>query len=306
MNEQFRKPKGFGEILDQTFRLSKNRFVEFFTIFLIIVGPVFLLQAIVQLLSGRGFFREFETGDTWYEQLFATFDQSNVETASIGEDISSIFVSLIAMILTAVAYGAILFAINHIKNEESYTVGSVIKQAFSRFWGILGSSLLFGVILFGLFIIPLIIIIIGGMAGSFIEPVTGIIFVIVFMLGLTLGVGLLATRWGFYLGSTVLDKESPGLSQSWNLTRKQTWKLFGLYLILYLVTGIVSTAVESIFGVVLGASVLFTILVNLFSLITSMIFAVGYSVMFLDSKTRNTGEDLQEMLNDYQEEQQPR
>lgn len=63
MDPQFNKPKGFGEILDHTFRLSKKRFKDFFLIFLILVGPVYLLDALLQLLGGTNFFREIDGGE---------------------------------------------------------------------------------------------------------------------------------------------------------------------------------------------------------------------------------------------------
>ena len=52
-------------------------------------------------------------------------------------------------------------------------------------------------------------------------------------------------------------------------------------------------------GIVLGNSVLLTLIANLVTLITTMIFYVGYGVMYLDLKTRHDGDDIKEMLEDY-------
>ena len=47
MDERFNRPKGFGEILDLTFSLSKNKFRDFFFISLIFMGPIYLIQALI-------------------------------------------------------------------------------------------------------------------------------------------------------------------------------------------------------------------------------------------------------------------
>ncbi|WP_064094268.1 hypothetical protein [Rossellomorea aquimaris] len=303
MNEQFSRPKGFGEILDHTFRLSKNRFKDFFLIYLILVGPVYLLQGLIQLAAGTSFFRAAGNSGNWIEDIINSF---NTETVAVSEpinmaaEIGIALIGLIAIILLPVAEAAILFALNHIRKNEEYTVKKVIKQAFSRFWPIIGSSILFGLIVFGLIVVPMIIIGIGGgVFGVFMEPSVGIIFAIIAFLAVAVGIAYLLTRWSFYFGAVVLENDAPGISRSWTLTKKRTWVLMGLYIIFSLIVGIVSIAFELSFGALLGNSVVYGMIINLVSLFTGMVFAVGYGVMFLDLKTRHDGDDLNEMIDDY-------
>ena len=156
MDKKFTTPKGFGEILDHTFQLTKNHFKDFFMILLIFMGPVYLLQAILQLSSGTSFFREVGSGGVWFEQILSSFEETGTfDSSSLGADIGLIVVGLISAILAPVAEAAILFTINHVRKNEDYTVGSVIKQAFSRFWPMIGSSILFFLITVGVIIIPL-------------------------------------------------------------------------------------------------------------------------------------------------------
>jgi hypothetical protein len=301
LDKKFTTPKGFGEILDHTFSLSKNRFKDFFMILLIFMGPVYLLQAILQLMSGTSFFREVGTGGTWYEQILTSFEETGTfDSTSLGADIGLIVIGLLSAILAPVAEAAILFVINHVRKNEEYTVGSVIKQAFSRFWPMIGSSILFGLICMGIIIIPLGIAGVSGVAvGALVDPVIGILLGIVLFLVFALGVGLLLTRWSFYFGSVVLDKDSPGLGRSWRLSRKRTWVLFGLYIVFYLIISSIVFGVQMTFGLVLGNSVLLTLITNIVTLFTTMIFSVGYGVMYLDLKTRNDADDLKDMLEDY-------
>ncbi|MEH6954756.1 hypothetical protein [Neobacillus drentensis] len=301
MDKKFTTPKDFGEILDHTFQLTKNRFKDLFMILLIFMGPVYLFQAILQLLSGTSFFREFGSGGAWFEQILSSFEETGTfDSSSLGADIGLIVVGLISAILAPVAEAAILFTINHVRKNEDYTVGSVIKQAFSRFWPMIGSSILFFLITIGIIIIPLAIVgVIGGVVATMVNTVLGILLGVVLFLGFAVGIGLLLTRWSFYFGSVVLDKDSPGLGRSWRLSRKRTWALMGLYIVFYFIISSISFGVQMTLGIVLGNSVLLTLISNLVTLVTTMIFSVGYGVMYLDLKTRNDADDIKEMLEDY-------
>ena len=305
MDPQFNKPKGFGEILDHTFRLSKKRFKDFFLIFLILVGPVYLLDALLQLLGGTNFFREIDGGGSWFEQILTSFNGTSTEFTTTDSSTSILTIlgagitGILSMILLPIAEAAILFALNHIRKNEEYTVKMVIKQAFSRFWPIIGSAILFGLITVGIIIIPIMIVSFGGVFGASMDPIRGVIFVIITILAFGVGIGYLLTRWSFYFGAVVLENEAPGLSRAWSLTKNRTWPLMGLYIVFTLIVTIINSSVELSFGAVLGSSVLFSLIVNVVTLFTSMVFAVGFAVMFLDLKIRHDGDDLKEMIEDY-------
>lgn len=270
-------------------------------ILIIFMGPVYLIQAIIQLATGTSFLRQGGSGGAWYEQMLSGLEESGtIDTGNMGADISIIVISLIGGLLFPVAEAAILFMLNHLRNDEEFTVSSVIKQAFSRFWPILGSNILFGLICLGIFLVPLGIAIGLGIGVSMsIHPVVGVLLGILVFLAFALGLGLLITRWSFYFGSVVLDKQSPGFTRSWRLSKKRTWVLFGLYIVFYLIISSISFAIQLTFGALLGNSVLLTLISNMVSLFTTMIFSVGYGVMYLDLKTRHDAEDLKDMIEDY-------
>ncbi|MFZ3579972.1 hypothetical protein ACOI1D_18825, partial [Virgibacillus sp. DJP39] len=127
----------------------------------------------------------------------------------------------------------------------------------------------------------------------------GIAFGIILFLGLGLVVALLFVRWSFYLGVVAFGDDAPGLSRSWDLTRKQTWKLLGLYVIFTIIIVIVSSAVEVPAIFLLGNSVSYGIIINLVSLLTTVIFSVGYAIMYFDLKMRADAEDIKELIEDY-------
>jgi hypothetical protein len=316
MNSELNKPKGFGQILDQTFRLSKNKFLDFFLIFLILLGPIYLLQALFELVAGTNFFRETGAGDNWFEQFINSFEGTAetepVTTGSLGAGIASFLLGIVSTVFSLVASAAVLFAVNHIRKNEEFTVGQIIKQAFSRFWPLVGSSIVFGLILFGIIVVPLFIfgisgVFVAGFSGIFTgESLAGSIVTILFMLlallAAAVGIGYLVTRWSFYIGVVAIDKEAPGIGTSWNLTKGRGWLAFGVYLVLLILTGVITTAFEFVLGAALGYSVLFTLILNLVTMVTTVITSVGFAVMFFDLKARNDAEDLQEMIEEYKED----
>jgi hypothetical protein len=300
MNGDFRKPKGFGEILDHTFRLCKNRFSDFFLIALIVMGPIYLLQAIIMLLSGTGFVREVGQGETWVEQIISTFDETEGTATSFSTDIGEFVSIILLLVFYPIAMAAVLFAIQRLRNDTDFTAGMVVKQAFSKFWGIFGSSLLVGLIAFGMIFVSIMAVIFIGVFGAFVEPVSAIIFSVVLFLGAWLVIALLFVRWGFYLGPVVFEGEIPGMGRSWRLTKKRTWRLLGIYLILILITSIIDYVINIVFGIFLGNSVLFTVIAGVVSIFTAMILMVGYAVIYFDLVTRQEGSDLKEMIADYE------
>ncbi|MFD1706880.1 hypothetical protein ACFSCZ_09070 [Siminovitchia sediminis] len=299
MEEKFSRPKGFGQILDHTFSLSKTHFKDFFLILLIFMGPVYLLQALVQWASGVSFFREVGTGDNWFDQMVNSFDETQ-QPVNVAGDLGIALVGFIMLFLAPVAGAAIMIAIDRVRKGESYTVGSVIKQAFSRYGPMLGSTILYGIIAFALFIVPLIITVLAGIFGAFIDPAFGIISAILLFIGFGIGMGLLLTRWSLYFGSVVFKEDTPGLNRSWMLTRGRTWVLFGLYIVFSLIVMAISVAMEMTFGMLLGNSVLLSLIINFVSIFTTLIFTVGYAVMYFDAKLRYDADDLKAMIDDYQ------
>lgn len=294
MESKIDSPKGFGQILDLTFSISKKKFSQFVLIMLIFMGPIYVLQAIMELASGVGFFIEMEKGGTWFENVLGSFEES-----SVGADAALAVSGLLSLIFAPISAAAIMFALNHIRKGEEYTVGSVIKEAFSRFWPMLGSNILFGLIVVGLYFIPMLIVFFVGIMGAVMFPVAGIALAVLLFLGFTFGLGLLLTRWSFYFGSVVLKEGTPGLSRSWELTKGRLWVTFGLYVIFTLIITCISMALEFSFGFMIGNSVLLSMIINVGTLFTTMIFTVGYTVMYFDLKARHDADDLREMIGDY-------
>lgn len=283
MKEMFDEPMRFAQILETTIQITKKHFSKLFLIALIFMGPIILLQALGELIGGRGFFVDMN-----YSQLldasFETYEDPMLVT-SLPEDITMTIITLFALIFYPILSASIILLVKRVKDEEDYTVGELIKKAFTRFWPLLWSTLLLGVIVFGILIIPTILIITIGITTMFTDPLTGIGIIIILLLIGFVGFGLLFTRWSFYLPAVLFDRVAPGLTVSWNLTKGRTWKLFALYVVFILITLVVNLVFE-LSGLLLGASVLYGILINVAILLTTLFTTVGGAVMYFDSVTR--------------------
>lgn len=299
MNNQLNKPKGFGEILDQTFRISKYRFKDFFMILLILVGPVYILQAIIDLATGKNFLRQESTGGTWYENMLNNFELAEVSSTNLAADIGFAIVSLLVLFTYPVAQAAILIGVNHIKQNREFTIGSLIKQAMGRFFPMIGSTIVYILIAIGIFFGLIFISVFASMIFIMLDFVIGLILSIVLGIFLFLVGAFLLTRWSFYFGSVVMDKNSPGLTRSWRLSKGRTFKLIGLYLIFIFITFSIAVSLQFSFQAILGDSVLLGLIVSFTTLLTTLIMAVGYAVMYLDLKVRHDADDLRDLIDDY-------
>ncbi|MGN8647166.1 hypothetical protein ACTNEO_15385 [Gracilibacillus sp. HCP3S3_G5_1] len=297
MNEKITKPLGFGEILDQTFRIIKGNFKPLFMITFFVMVPIFVLQALILSLTGRDLIISGNPGQSLFEQLVTGAE--SVATTTLQEDLVSMLVNFLILLAAPILAGAITLAVKNAREGNDLMAKNMIKQALPRYWPLLGSTMLFGLIIFGLLIPPFMIIGIVGALFMFIDPILGFGIILLTSLAIFIGVGLLVTRWSLYLPAVLFDKVAPGLSKSWRLTKKQTWKFFGLFIVLFIITTIISSILQLPL-IFLGNSVLFHLLTNIISLISSIVFTVGYAVMYFDSSIRQEGTDLKEMIKEYE------
>ncbi|WP_100011749.1 glycerophosphoryl diester phosphodiesterase membrane domain-containing protein [Lentibacillus sediminis] len=296
--ESLNRPKRFGEILDVAFRLSKQHFSKFFLIVLLLIGPLYLLRSLTLLMGGTSFFRETANGSNFLEQTLNSFTMTTDTTLAQG--LAGSFIDILTIFFIPVAYAAVLLAVARLKNGEDFAVGEVIKQAFSKYWSLLGGTLLFALIAFAMIFVPLIAVIIVGTISMFADPIAGILIILILGLGIGLTAGYFLMRWSFFLGFTVFEDRVPGLGDSWRLTKGNSWKVFGLFIIFFLIFAAIGLAVDAILVMLLGNSVLYSIMVNLVTLFTSMIFMVGYAVIYFDLNVRHDGADLEHMIDDYE------
>ncbi|MUV37518.1 hypothetical protein JNUCC1_01324 [Lentibacillus sp. JNUCC-1] len=297
MNGNAQSPKSFGQILDYTFRLSKRYFKDFFLIVLIFTGPVYLIQALIELASGTSLVTGLSEGGSYLDRLVSSVDET--ANTSLFQDVLLMLTGLVSIILGPLAAVGIMHGVHHASRGERVDAGDLLRRPLAKLWPIIGSSLLVGVIFFAIVFVPLMIIIFMGVFGAFIEPISAILFSVLMGLGLMLGVALLAARWGFYLGPVAFENNTPGIGRSWHLSKGQTWKIVGIFLILFIITGTITSVIDFVMTLLMGYSVLHTVLTGVVTLVLNVIMYVGYAVVYFDLKVRNDADDLEGMIADY-------
>jgi hypothetical protein len=308
------KPLKFGEVLDVIFRIMKQHFLGLFMIMLVLLGPLYLVQGLSLLLGGANFFRDTTKGP-WYNTIMDPF-LSGDPSMELGSAtiIAVIITSLILFIVSfPVASAAIILAIDKVRKGEAIEVSGAIRGAFSRFFPLIGASIVYMLIFVGSYIglVLIIFLMIGaagmttGFTGDIFPGFLSIIGLILLSIVLIFPFIYFMTRWGFYFPATTMDKVSPGLTSSWRLTRKNFWRLIGLFIVISILTSLISVAFQLLVGLIFGASVLGSIFTSLFTMITYLIYMIAYGVVYFDLKVRNEATDIMAIVESYENKIDP-
>ncbi len=306
------KPKSFSEILDHTFQIVKQNFSSLFLLVLVLLGPLYLIQTIFMLASGTSFFRQ--TGDgSFLENFLQDIEGTGAPGASFPANIDNlglmityaVIMPIIAIILYILAQSSIILATKKIQNQESWTNGEVIKQALSRFWPLLGSSLLFIVMVFGAFVLFVFVITMVGSLMQGTSMVGATVTILIIVLAFMGGFAYLFTKMSVFFAAVTFEKVAPGIAKSWRLTKGRFWQTLGVYVVFYILISITSAIINMVMTLLLGNSVVASLVSYLVTMITTLIFFVGYSILYMDLKVRNEADDLKEMIDSYKTETTP-
>jgi len=306
-------PLSFGEILDVTFRILRQNFAKLFLLMLILVGPVYLLQ-VIGLISGGMSFLPGSTAQVGLTSLLEGFTQSQGPSLGIPYFVLVLISSLLLIFISLpVSYTSLILAVDQIREEGIVILPTIIRQAFSRYWPLLGGTAVYGLLGFALYIGIILIITVylavgigfGSLSGlqSGIPPGLGLHILVIILLSIAGICGLiyLMTRWGFYFAATVFEPVSPGIGKSWSLTRNYFWRLFGLYFVVAIINLIISVVLQMAIKFLLGGSVLAFLLTSLVSILVMIMPVIAYAVTYFDLRVRNEGTDLQALLENYQD-----
>lgn len=307
-HHRFEKPLSFGEILDVTFRTIKENFSRLFLIMLILEGPFELLYSVSKALGGVSLLRAPNSGQG-IASLLDSLKQSG--TGMQNTMFELVYYLLLLLISVPMAYASLIVATDQIRKKEPVNIFSSIKRAFSRYWALLGGSMVYALIMFALIIGITAIIVsylaisgaaeaLSGLAvGNFAGFGIHLVVIIVLSIGTFCGFIYLITRWSFFFASIVFEKVSPGLGKSWKLTRGHFWRLVGLYIVLTIILIIIMAIFQAAIYYFLGDSVLAYLLISLVSIPISMTSYIAYALIYFDLRVRNEATDLKGMIETY-------
>ena len=109
----------------------------------------------------------------------------------------------------------------------------------------------------------------------------------------------LFTKMSLFFAAVTYEKVAPGISKSWRLTKGRFWPTLGLYLVFYILIMITASIINMVMTLILGSSVVASLIYYLVTIVTTLIFFVGYSLLYMDLKVRNEADDLKGMIDSY-------
>lgn len=307
------KPLSFGRILDMTFRMVKNYFGKLYLFPVALHGPCYVLILLAFATAGIPLITDPDT------QFFSLFESRLAGSPEIPTDyfsashyiIYGLGMFLLTFIAIPVSTAAVIIATGQIRQNQTPDFGPVLKQAFSRYWALLGGSIVYGLICFAIIVGVIIILTLtlglslglefladGGLGGADVSGGKMLSLVLLGIAGFA-GVAYVLVRWSFFFPAIVFEKVSPGIGKSWRLTRRSFWRVFGLYLVITITLGLISLIVQALLSAFLGNSVLATLVSYLITMLIYMMTTVAYAVTYFDLRIRNEAADLKEILSSY-------
>lgn len=255
------QPMGAGELLDATFRLYRSRFGLFFGIFALVELPISLISLALAVAGGGA----------------GAADAPFLMAAPSGP--VALAVVAIAVLHWIVAYpvldGAAIRATADVLEGRAVAIGPAYRAALSRFWPLIGTSVLAGL---------------AAMLGAVLLVIPGII----------LGLRYLVAHQVVILEGEAYRR---ALGRSRRHTAGDLWRLFLLYflfmvlmLVLQVVLNVPIGAVAGLLGLAPAlAGVITNMVASLASAVTMPLFSIFTTLLYFDLLLRKEGADLERM-----------
>lgn len=309
-----KKPMGVGEIIDRSFQVYRQHFKKIFILMLLLLAPVFFLQSfLLNDWSVMPIIPDYSQAGHSIENYFIEFFEPSDEmmTGSILKIV--LFVLFVLPLTYLIVYPISLTSIVHLVgahlNGTNLQLGDMLKKSMRRFWPIVGSTTLFGIIMFSImfgtffsFSIFFSIVMLSGevMAPAFVDGAGGIVLFILFFIFaffLMFAVPIFfAIKWGFYLPFVAEGKDALGLGKSWSVTKGNFWRIFLIGLILMVIHGVLDAGFSMLILAGLGFSILGQLLQIFVSLLVTPILMTVFAVTYFDLCIRKEGSDIDELL----------
>ncbi len=194
--------------------------------------------------------------------LFFFWSQAHVAPGTPPKFTSASFVvpALVGGLLAIIARAAILTAAFQDMRDQPVNVGQSLRNGLARIFPIIGMSILLGL---------------GVAAGSVLLIIPGIILLVM---------------WSVALPACVVEQLGPieSLSRSAALTKGHRWKLFGIILIVGLVSGIGSAVIGAALALT-HTPIVFTVGSYIWQTINIAFQSIAYVVMYRDLRVAKEG-----------------
>lgn len=273
----------------------------------IIVVPLALLSGLVATLAfgtAPGFVEMLQ--DPELAQSFVLGDVPGNIWTLMG---AAIFSAIASLLLTPLIYGiAVHVAATGYRSGEVDPMTSV-RAAARRYWGLLGTTILQGLVPFLFFLVPIVLLIAGAVAETGglaaiggLGMLVSLVFAIIAIVRLVLAIPAL-----------LIERIGPveALQRSNTLVKGKTGMVLLTFIVVYIITAIIGGVLTFPFSAGGGAigdvagAVLTTLGQMVSSLVTNALIGVAIVLVYFDRRVRNEGYDLTELAAELGEPQNP-
>lgn len=187
------------------------------------------------------------------------FDPGSPETRDVLQYLSTDGYTVVQSIGTLFLTGMLCVVVAEAVLGRRVSIGQSWAKVKGRIWALIGVSLLTllivlsPLIVMGLLIAGLVVSIGDGGGGA----VAGVVVLALFVFFVALGVmAYLWIKLHFAVPVTVLERQGPiaSIKRSWELTRFQWWRIFGILLLTAILVGIVTMILSVPAGIIAGVS----------------------------------------------------
>ncbi len=294
------RPMDIGEVLDTSFKVFRFAWKPMAMISLINAVPMVLFTGYFQSVLAV------DTGNPSNSLLLQSLLRAGTGDWRGIATMISIYVGyiLLYILLVPLVNGALATAIWDVVLGSAPTAGNALRRAGRRYLGLLGTSVLKGILALLLLGLPIIS---ATEVVSDLPPLLQGLLTALLTLAMLCGQAALFMYTGFTTHAVVLERVGGGpaaMKRSFRLIRGRFWPLLGLALVFYamisVLSGLVSLVVTIPTGIAAAAAGQFgqvTLLQGLGSAISQMVvmplLLIGHTLAYFDTRVRKEGLDLE-------------
>lgn len=159
---------------------------------------------------------------------------------------------VVSFLADAILTGMLTAVVGHAVLGRQIGIGEAWRTARRRFWTIIGSTLLTGLVILGVLICGVIVIAIGAAFIAGHVAAAGVPLIVIGIAGALFLVVMFWVRFSLAAPAVVLEWQGPGasLSRSWRLTRKSSWRVFGILVLTEVIVVIATGVLDVPFAVI--------------------------------------------------------
>lgn len=245
------RAQAVGELLDSAFTLYRRNFRLLVAITAVVQVPLALFSYLAYQLTG------YSSAALRISQLNTGSPLTSQQIADLRSPLITLFAVSMAVLLVQLllvqplATAAMTRAVGDVYVDAPTSLASVYAAVGRRLGAVVGVAALLLAAGIGMVVAAMLVIVIAVLAiGQ-----AGVALLILVVPAILFAVVVVYTRWLFAAPTVILEKLGPvqALRRSWRLVRGSTGRVFGITLLVGLITGILSAAVGALLSVVTQA-----------------------------------------------------